>query len=329
MSDKKQKEFLRIGNRIITAKDSVEEYDLIKGKIYNLNYDRYQEVAYLEENGDFNLPEKVYHSEDDTFFIKRVLTYFNNTKKQTTGVLLNGVKGTGKTVMAKKIAMEAGLPIIIPSPEFPERRLFEFAKQFKTEVVFFFDEIEKTIDTKHILTFLDGVEATSKKLVLMTSNTVKNLDENLFDRPSRIRYYKTFDNNDNMLFIKDILKDKSAFTEEEIDYIYNFISANCNTISIDNIMSIIEEILIFAINKDGKLNKENLAKLLNNFNIVKKKDATGVGFSKSTTITDFENEVFDFSGASEDDEDEDDEDDDEKIEDEDKILPYYSDEDGD
>ena len=125
----------------------------------------------------------------------------------------------------------------------------------------------------------------------------------------------------------DISKaDLPTFTEEEIDYIYNFISANCNTISIDNIMSIIEEILIFAINKDGKLNKENLAKLLNNFNIVKKKDATGVGFSKSTTITDFENEVFDFSGASEDDEDEDD---DEKIEDEDKILPYYSDEDGD
>ena len=304
-----RKEFLRIGKRIVVSTKGVEEYDLVPSKIYNLFYDNYSGEIYLEENGDFNLPEKIYHSEEDAEFTKRVLTYFHHTKKQTTGVLLNGVKGTGKTVMAKKIAIDSKLPVIIPDASFPTSKLFEFAKQFRTEVVFFLDEIEKTINTEKILTFLDGVEATSKKLVLMTSNTIRNLDENLFDRPSRIRYYRTFDNNNNVQFIKDILKDKNLFTEEEIDYIYDFINDNFTTVSIDNIMSIIEEITIFSIDTNGRLKKEELGALLPNLNIVKK-DSKEITSSPITATFDFSGSTLKLSDLFEE-EDDDEEDNDE------------------
>lgn len=249
-------ELIKIGNQIVPKTVGLD-YDLENGKIYDLKREDYTGMMYLEENGSFNMPEKLYFEQKDLDFIDRVITYFKITKKNTTGVLLNGIKGTGKTVTAKQMAIKSGLPIIIPHTSFPSWGLIDFFKKLKTEVVVLIDEIEKTRDTEKILTFLDGVEQTCKKLVIMTSNDSSKINENLFDRPSRVRYYREFENN-NSVYIKEILSDQGI--EDANDKIYNFITTYFKTISIDNIMTLIEEIKIFG--------NDALVKLTEHLNIL-------------------------------------------------------------
>lgn len=275
-------ELIKIGKQIIPKTVGLD-YDLENGKIYDLKMEDYTGVLYLEENGTFNLPKKIYHEQSDVDFINRIITYFNATDKNTTGVLLNGVKGTGKTVMAKQIALKSELPIIIPHSSFPSRAFIDFFKKLTTPVVILIDEIEKTRDTEKILTFLDGVEMTCKKLVIMTSNESSKINENLFDRPSRVRYYREFENN-NSEYIKEILHDQGF--EDADDKIYNFITTYFKTISIDNIMTLIEEIKLFG--------NDNLEVLIKDMNIFPDVDIPNLKIPKTSKSNVDENDDLDF-----------------------------------
>lgn len=240
-------EFIKIGE-CITIKPKLEgiSYELVNGKVYDLLFDRYEDKSYLQENGELNMPKKVYKLEHDDNFIKRVLTYFNsNNSGNTTGVLLSGAKGTGKTMLSKRIALESNLPIIIVANDYPISKMTSFFKNFTTPVVIIFDEIEKNPlfwKTKDLLGFLDGVEATSKKLVIMTCNDTSELDDNLFDRCSRVRYYKEYQADSNSALVRTLVEDKGIKNVEEVtDFIINHIKIK----SFDNISSFVNEVLLF------------------------------------------------------------------------------------
>lgn len=240
-------EFVKIGNEIL-VKPKLDglSYDLIKGKVYDLKYNRMEEKLYLQENGDLNMPKKLYKLKEDDDFIKRVLTYFNSeNSSKTTGVLLSGTKGTGKTMLSKRIALESNLPIIIVATDFPADKLNVFFKKFETPVVIMFDEIEKNDywwETKDLLGFLDGVEATAKKLVLMTCNKPENIDENFFDRCSRVRYFRQYEANSNSAFVRFMAEDKGV---KNIDEVVNFINNYMQVKSFDNISAFIDEAILF------------------------------------------------------------------------------------
>src|SRR5574344_514880 len=102
-------EFIKNGDRIVTKPDGFD-YNLIPGKVYNLNYDRYKEYSYIEEDGNLELPNKIYS--EDTFFIKRILDSFN-TDISNIGVLLSGLKGSGKSLTTKLVAKRSNLPILV------------------------------------------------------------------------------------------------------------------------------------------------------------------------------------------------------------------------
>ena len=67
-------EFIKIGNEI-TVKPKLEgiSYELINNKVYDLEYDRMQGRSYLKENGDLNMPKKLYELEEDNKFINAYL----------------------------------------------------------------------------------------------------------------------------------------------------------------------------------------------------------------------------------------------------------------
>ena len=234
-------EFIKIGKKIINKPEGLD-YELVDGKVYNLKYDRYDGYSFFEEDGSLNLPSKLYFTKEDENFINRVVTYHKKTTKQTTGVMLEGIKGTGKTIIAKTIAQRSGLPIIVVDANYPTGRLNDFFTKFKTNVAIIFDEVDKNWNTEDLLTWLDGVQSTAKKLALFTCNDVHKTNEFLQDRCSRIRYSRHFEANDNARFLKDIIKDKGI---EDIDGTYEFIVNNFELLSIDNINSFLDEKTLF------------------------------------------------------------------------------------
>lgn len=91
-------EFIKIGEQII-AKPKGADYDLIPSKVYDLSWNRWEDSPIFKENGELNLPKKVYSTKTDDIFKKRIITYFNKANTNTTGVMLAGTKGTGNSVI--------------------------------------------------------------------------------------------------------------------------------------------------------------------------------------------------------------------------------------
>ena len=233
----KNAEFIKVGNDIL-PKPKGADYELINGGVYDLKWDRYEGRAIFTENGKLNLPDKVYELEEDITFKTRVLNNFNKNDKSV-GIMLAGTKGTGKTMLAKVIAKESNLPIIIVDSQYPANRLVTFFKQFTTPVCIIFDEIEKNFDTSSMLDFLDGVEKTTKKLVLMTCNNLNRVSEYLQDRCSRVRYIRKYTPTDNLAFLPMLIEDKQIKNAKKVE---EFIKTKFKLPSIDNINAFLNEI---------------------------------------------------------------------------------------
>ena len=234
-------EFIKNNNEI-TIKPIGLDYDLIPGKIYNLNYKRgWEEYPYIEEDGELGLPNKIY--DEDCFFIQRILNTIKSDVNNV-GVLLSGLKGSGKSLTAKLVSKKSNLPILVVNPTFPSSKLKDIFTQFKTPVCVIFDEIDKNgnyWNTEQMLNFLDGIQSTTKKLVIMTCNETCDLSEYILDRCSRIKYFKQYDGLD-LCVIKELVKDILGKKDDELsEYIYTFF----NVRSFDNVITYLNEILLY------------------------------------------------------------------------------------
>ena len=231
--------FINVNGKI-TPKPIGLDYDLENSKVYELIYDREVGTNYIREDKDFEFPEKYYQEDDDKKFINRVINTFKNTDKMTTGVLLSGLKGSGKTLMAKKLAKQSGLPIIVIDKNVSSDDIEQFFSQITTDVCVIFDEIDKYWNTRYLLGFLDGVKPTCKKIVIATCNDEKEINQYLNDRCSRIRYKKTFTGLDKKTvagIVNDVINDKN-----KADAAAEYFCSNIQTISYDNVVIFSEEI---------------------------------------------------------------------------------------
>lgn len=253
--EKKNAEFIKVGKRII-PKPQGADYDLINGKVYDLKYDDWGNESIFTENGELNLPSKIYELAEDTKFKARVLNNFEKHDKSV-GVMLAGTKGTGKTMLAKIIAKESNLPIIIVDSEYPASQLTKFFKQFTTPVCIILDEVEKNFNTQKMLDFLDGVEKTTKKLVLMTCNELDAVSEYLQDRCSRIRYVRKYTPDDNLAFLPMLIENKGIKDGEKV---IEFITNKFKLASIDNMNSFLDEIKEY---EDTNMTLDEIVKYMN------------------------------------------------------------------
>lgn len=235
----KNNNFVSISGKIMPKPEGMD-YTLLCGKVYALKHERGTDDLYLEEDRDFEFPNKYYEDEACEKLIKRAVKTFNNTDKLTTGVLLSGLKGSGKTLLAKKLAKASQLPIVVVDKGVCASDIEGFFARITTDVCVIFDEIDKYWRTEYLLGFLDGVKPTCKKLVIATCNNEKEIDEYLNDRCSRIRYKKTFKglSKDTVAgIINGIIDDKN-----KADAAAEYICSNIKTISHDNIITFGEEL---------------------------------------------------------------------------------------
>lgn len=234
--------FIKSNDRIVPFPAGME-YQLEAGKVYDLKIIKQwgEVITKFTINGEMNLPKKVFTTKKDELFIKRVLHSYNHDTKNTTGILLTGDKGSGKTVTAKVIAEKANMPIIVVHSETLLTELNDFFKSFDDPVCILFDEVDKNFETRDLLTFLDGIQKTAKKLVVMTANDSNRVDEFLKNRCSRVRYYRNYSiMEDAKEYAEMIAKDRGL---ENVEEVVNFIVEKIKFPSIDNICSFIDEIV--------------------------------------------------------------------------------------
>ena len=232
-----KKVWRKSGNIFILGESSDLQDKLLPG-IYRFSLDQFKN-PFLENTADsFIFPHKVYGMEDK--FIDRIKTTYGSTKGNM-GILLNGTKGTGKTVTAKSICNMLNLPVILVTEKHDE--LIAYLNDFQQDVIVFIDEYEKYYNNydNSLLTILDGVLSNNyRKFFILTTNDL-HINRNLLQRPGRIRYIKTFSDLP-MTTINEILDDLLKYPEHR-DQCIKFIS-ELSIITIDLIKSVIEEVNI-------------------------------------------------------------------------------------
>lgn len=180
-------------------------------------------------------------------FIDYVLKTYENTTGNL-GVLLDGIKGTGKTVVAKELCNRLQLPVILVQSmgvDTNSKLIKYLSTSIDFDCIFFFDEYEKEFkNSSDVLSFMDGTyNSIYRKVFLLTTNELK-VDPNLLGRPSRIRYKKSFSNLSEEVtreILNDILEDKTAI-EKVIELAHSM-----NIITIDLIKAIATEINIHGV----------------------------------------------------------------------------------
>lgn len=187
--------FLRSGNTYRVA--SEEAMDLKKelpvGN-YTVKFDQMAGQFYLEMVDSFPQVPKLYG--DTTKNAARILYTFMD-RPASTGVMLNGEKGSGKTLLAKTLSIEAakiGVPTIIINAPWTGDVFNKFLQDIEQPTVIMFDEFEKVYDNNDqeaALTLLDGVFP-SKKLFVITCNDKWRVNEHMRNRPGRIYYMMDF-----------------------------------------------------------------------------------------------------------------------------------------
>jgi hypothetical protein len=195
----------------------------------------------LEKVPDFTVPSKIY---GDLSIINRAITVYKN-RDRNFGLLLAGLRGSGKSLLMKKLALELKQPIIILNQSFSD--MSDDLIKFLTDpalgdCTILFDEFEKRFDREDPtpLTLMDGPYNTHHFFIL-TVNTTR-INENLINRPGRIYYHKTFNGLDDDTVREvgeDLLKNKD-FLDELVD-----VCGDIRNLSFDMLISVINDVNLF------------------------------------------------------------------------------------
>lgn len=221
----------------------------------------------LRETKEFELPGKIYGNFNK--IASRIITTFRD-RHSSTGVLLSGLKGTGKTLLAKVISSEMialGYPTIIVQSNFGSADFMKFMQDIDTPCVVVFDEFEKVYSTSKrdvgegdvasqdtLLTMLDGVYS-SKKLFIMTCNDEDRVTKFLFNRPGRIFYNIRFDELPES-FISEYVSDTLINKNNVSDLVSHCIGTI--GISFDMVQAIVEEMNRFDMTVDDAIRIMNI-----------------------------------------------------------------------
>ncbi len=207
--------FLKSGTRFnVSTKEAMDLHENLPAGTYTVKFDKMAGCFYLEQVEGFEIKGKIYGDTKRT--ASRVLNTFMD-RTASTGIMLTGEKGSGKTLLAKMLSLDAqamGIPTIVINQPWCGEDFNAFIQMIEQPTVILFDEFEKVYDREDqekMLTLLDGVYP-SKKLFILTCNDKWRVNEHMRNRPGRIYYmldYKGLDNDFIVEYCQDNLKNKT------------------------------------------------------------------------------------------------------------------------
>lgn len=207
--------FLKSGNTFrVSSKEALDLHDLLPAGNYVVKEMPMDGPLYLEMIDAFEIKGKKYGDlERNT---DRILNTFMD-RSASTGVMLAGEKGSGKSLLAKNLAIEGAkrldIPCIVINAPWVGDKFNAFMQTIEQPCMVLFDEFEKVYDEEDqekALTLLDGVFP-SKKLFVLTCNDKWRVNQHMRNRPGRLFYmldYKGLDANFITEYCNDNLKNK-------------------------------------------------------------------------------------------------------------------------
>lgn len=234
--------FIKTNNSIRYTPSDVEAFEFLPVGNWLVKFDMKNMEYYLEKTPDFTVPKKIYGNSEA--LAERYLSSFDLADKNL-GVLLTGLKGTGKSLTAKLTCIKSELPVIIVTEDFKGEEFKSFLNDISQKVVVFIDEFEKVYpDVKKqnsFLSILDGVFE-GHKLFIFTSNNKENINPYMLNRLGRVRYLNEYSSLDESIItevISDLLVNKDY--EKEMLEIIDILG----TVSMDMIVFLIQECNIY------------------------------------------------------------------------------------
>lgn len=197
---------------------------------------------------------------------KCIRTY--KERNTSTGILMTGDKGTGKSLfmsmLANTVIEELNMPVILVRDGFTGSEFTSFIEDIG-ECAMVFDEFGKMYPGGHrgdpdsdkqkdLLSLMDGVDKT-KRLFIMTENSEFDVNDFMLNRPSRIYYhfkYRKLDEDSIIDFCAD--KGVSPQTTDEI----LGVSRRSRIFSFDMLQTIVEEHTRFGINVEETIEDLNI-----------------------------------------------------------------------
>jgi hypothetical protein len=203
-------EYSRHGANIFlgNSKDRHIPMSSLPVNIYTLNMD-IEMGLFLTEREHFKIPKKIYGNT-----VKRANRFLQTfeARQGTTGILLTGLKGSGKTLemtLTCEEALKRGYSVIVVPFAACGPAFNKFIQSINEPCIVIIDEFEKVYDDQEqeaLLTLLDGTYP-SKKLFMFTCNDKFKINTHMINRPGRIFYSISYGGLDEA-FIRDYCADR-------------------------------------------------------------------------------------------------------------------------
>lgn len=234
------------GSVITVGSAKLTESNKLKPGFYSIGIN--PEIGFfLQKEQPFTLPAKTYGSYQSRID-RAIRTYMR--RSSNTGVLLEGTKGSGKTVMAKQLAnqmMDLGFPVIIINSPYSGEGFNRFIEKIGPCVIVI-DEFEKVYSAEkgeqaNLLTLFDGTINTNN-LILLTVNSSNKIISHFHGRPGRIYLRWEFDKLERDIVTE--VMDDLGLSDKDKDSIYRYYAISPH-FTFDILMTLIDEMT----NEDG------------------------------------------------------------------------------
>ena len=233
--------------------------DQLPARIYSVQFNALTGFYLQTVKDELEIPERIYGT-TMARVEKCMETYV--TRDASTGILLTGDKGTGKTllmsVLANSMIEHLNMPVILIKEAYAGNQFTSFIETIG-ECVLVFDEFGKMyaandrhngqddVPQKALLSLMDGVDKT-KRMIILTENSEVDINEFMLNRPSRIYYHFKYKKLDEASVI-GYCEDNDVKADVVTDIIE--LARRSKIFSFDMLQSIVEEHLRF----DGKIDE--------------------------------------------------------------------------